>query len=324
MCWIYLIMPSKNLSAPKIKVIGVGGSGSNAISRMMQCKIQGIDLIALNTDTQDLVKTRAHQKFRIGKETTKGLGAGMNPEIGRRAAEESREEIEQVLKGSDMVFITSGLGGGTGSGASSIVAEIAKKQGALTIAVVTKPFSFEGNQRRSVAEKALRELKDKVDTLLIIPNDKILSLVNKDTTVISAFWICDEVLREAVQGISDLVVFPGIINVDFSHLKAIMKNSGPALFGIGYGKGEKRIEEAVDRVLNSPLLDFSIKGAKGILFNINGGNDLSLEEIKTIANLITKNGSPKAKIIFGAVQDKRLAKGEIKITLIATGFNNDD
>ena len=308
------------VSPVKIKVVGVGGSGSNAISRMMKCNIPGIDLIALNTDAQDLVKTQAHRKIRIGKETTRGLGAGMNPDVGKKAAEESREEISQLLKGSDTVFITCGLGGGTGSGASPIVAEIAKKQGILTIAVVTKPFSFEGNQRQIIAEKALENLKDKVDTLLIIPNDKVFSLIDKETTLLSAFWICDEVLREAVQGISDLIVFPGIINVDFAHLKTILKNSGPALFGVGYGKGEKRIEEAVHRALNSPLLDFSISGAKGILFNISGGGNLSLEEVNMAANLITKTASPKAKIIFGAVHDKKLAKTEVKITIIATGF----
>ena len=308
----------------KIKVIGVGGSGSNAISRMMKCKIQGIDLIALNADAQDLKHTFAHQKIRIGKQITKGLGTGMNPEVGRKAAEENKEEIEKVLKGSDMVFITCGLGGGCGSGASSVVAEIAKKQGALTIAVVTKPFSFEGNQRQAIAEKALKNLREKVDTLLIIPNDKVLSLVDKETTLLSAFWACDEILREAVQGISDLIVFPGIINVDFADLKAIMKNSGPALFGIGYGKGENRIEEAVNRAINSPLLDFSIQGAKGLLFNVSGGGDISLEEINNIANIITKHTSPRAKVIFGVVQDKNLSKGEIKITVIATGFNNND
>lgn len=308
------------ISSTKIKVIGVGGSGSNAVSRMMKCKIQGIDLIALNTDAQDLTKTQAHKKIRIGQETTKGLGAGMNPEIGKKAAEESSEEISQAIKGSDMVFITCGLGGGTGSGASPVVAEIAKKQGILTIAVVTKPFSFEGNQRQSIADRALENLKSKVDTLLIIPNDKILSLVDKETSLLSAFWLCDEVLREAVQGISDLIVFPGIINVDFSHLKAIMKNSGPALFGIGHGRGEGRVEEAVNSAINSPLLDFSIQGAKGILFNISGGKDLSLDEINTIANIITKTVNSRAKIIFGAVNDKRLARGEIKITVIATDF----
>ena len=309
-------------NSPKIKVIGVGGSGSNAISRMIKCKIQGIELIALNTDAQDLNKTQAHKKIRIGQQTTKGLGSGMNPEIGRKAAEESGEEISQLVKGSDMIFITCGLGGGTGSGASPIVAEIAKKQGILTIAVVTKPFSFEGNQRQVIANKALNNLKNKVDTLLIIPNDKILSLIDKETSLLSAFWICDEVLREAVQGISDLIVLPGIINVDFSHLKAIMRNSGPALFGIGYGRGENRVEEVVNSAINSPLLDFSIQGARGILFNISGGQDLSLAEIKDIADIITETVNSRAKVIFGAVNDKNLAKGEIKLTVIATGFKN--
>jgi len=310
------------INSTKIKVIGIGGSGSNAVSRMMKCKIQGIDLIALNTDVQDLAKTKAHKKIRIGQETTKGLGAGMNPELGRKAAEESIGEIDQVIKGSDMIFITCGLGGGTGSGAAPVVAELAKKQGILTIAVVTKPFSFEGNQRQSIAEKALDNLKSRVDTLLIIPNDKVLSLVDKETSVLSAFWLCDEVLREAVQGISDLIIFPGIINVDFSHLKAIMKNSGPALFGIGYGRGENRVEEAVNSAINSPLLDFSIQGAKGVLFNVSGGKDLSLDEINSIANIITKSVNSRAKIIFGAVNDKRLTDGEIKLTVIATGFDH--
>lgn len=304
----------------KIKVIGIGGSGNNAISRMMRCKIQGIELIALNTDVQDLKHSLAHQKLRIGKQITNGLGAGMNPEIGNRAAEESREEISELLRGSEMVFITCGLGGGTGSGASPVVAEIAKKQGALTIAVVTKPFSFEGRQRKLLAEKALEELKNKVDTLLIIPNDKIFSLIDKDTTVLSAFWTCDEVLREAVQGISDLIVLPGIINIDFADVKTIMRSSGPALFGIGKAKGEGRVEEAANRAVNSPLLDFSIKDAKGILFNVSGGRDLSLDEINTVANIITKTADTQAKIIFGAVIDKKLKKGEIKITVIATGF----
>jgi cell division protein FtsZ len=220
-----------------------------------------------------------------------------------------------------MVFITCGLGGGTGSGASPIIAEIAQNQGALTIAVVTKPFSFEGRQRKIIAGKALENLKDATDTLLIIPNDKILSLIDKDTTLLSAFWACDEILREAVQGISDLIVLPGIINVDFADVKAIMKNSGPALFGTGVAKGDKRAESAVNQSLESQLLDFSIKGAKGVLFNISAGRDLNLDEIDTIANMITKNVNPKAKIIFGATTDRKLQKGALKITVIATGFD---
>jgi cell division protein FtsZ len=310
----------KNL--PKIKVIGVGGSGCNAVSRMMECQVQGVDLIAVNTDAQDLQKAKAHQKIRIGRNLTKGLGTGMNPDLGRRAVEEDKEEISAVLSGSDMVFITCGLGGGTGSGAAPAISEIARKQGALTIAVVTKPFSFEGAQRMRIAQKSLETLKNKVDTLLIIPNDKVLSQTDKDTSLIDAFWFCDEVLHSAIQGISDLIVLPGIVNVDFADLKAIIKGSGPAFFGMGKARGEARIEQAVDRAINSPLLDFSINGAKGVLFNISGGQDLCLAEIDAAAKIITKNLAPKAKVIFGAVFDKNLQPDEVKITLIATGFDN--
>jgi cell division protein FtsZ len=291
-------------TGPKIKVIGVGGSGCNAVSRMARCSIQGIELIAVNTDAQDLKSCLARYKLQIGEKITQGLGAGMNPEIGAAAACETKEEISKTLQGADMVFIACGLGGGTGSGAAPIIAEIAQNQGALTIAVVTKPFSFEGRQRKIIAEKALEELQDKTDTLLIIPNDKILSFIDKDTTLLSAFWACDEILREAVQGISDLIVLPGIINVDFADVKTIMKNSGPALFGTGKAKGEKRAESAVNKSLESPLLDFSIKGAKGVLFNVSADKNLNLDEINTIANMITKNVHPKAKIIFGATTDR--------------------
>ena len=308
---------------PKIKVIGVGGSGCNAVSRMARCNIQGIELIAMNTDAQDLKSSLAHCKLQIGEKITHGLGAGMNPEIGARAAKETQEEISKTLQGADMVFIACGLGGGTGSGASPIIAEIAQNQGALTIAVVTKPFSFEGKQRKIIAEKALEELKSKTDTLLIIPNDKILSFIDKDTTLLSAFWACDEILREAVQGISDLIVLQGIINVDFADVKAIMKNSGPALFGTGRAKGSNRAEQAVNKSLESQLLDFSITGAKSVLFNISADKNLNLDEINTIANMITKNVSQKAKIIFGATTDKKLQTGELKITVIATGFDEE-
>ncbi len=315
-------MPSKILSSPKIKVIGVGGSGGNAVSRMFECQIRGVDLIAVNTDVQDIQRVKAHQKIRIGKRLTEGLGTGMNPDLGRRAALENRKELNEVLKGSDMVFVTCGLGGGTGSGASPVIAEIAKQLGALTIAVVTKPFSFEGLQRIKTAQKSLEALKNKVDTLLTIPNDKLLSRADKETTLIKAFWTCDEVLRQAVQGISDLIVLPGIVNVDFADVKAIMKGSGQALFGMGKARGENRIEQAVEQALNSSLLDFSIEGAKGVLFNVSGGKDLGLKEIDVAAKMITKNIKPKAKVIFGAVQDNRLQPGEVKITVIATGFNN--
>lgn len=304
----------------KIKVIGVGGAGSNTLSRMMKCHIQGVDLIALNTDTQDLQKTRANLKIRIGKELTKGLGTGMNPERGRRAAEENKEEIQEVLKDTDMVFITAGFGGGTGTGAVPVISEMAKNAGILTIVVVTKPFSFEGNQRIEIAEQGLVRLKEKTDALIAIPNDSLLSRVDKNTTLISAFWLCDEILRQAVQGISDLILVPGLINVDFADVKAIMKNSGQALFGIGKGKGERKVENAIKEALGSPLGDFSLRGAKGVLFNVSGGDDLSLAEINEAAEIITKNINPGAKVIFGAVQDKELAKEEIKITIIATGF----
>lgn len=304
----------------KIKVVGVGGAGSNAVSRMASCKIQGVDLAVINCDAQDLQKAKAHQKLRIGRNLTKGLGAGMNPEVGRLAAEENKEEIIQLLKGQDMVFVTAGLGGGTGTGAAPVVAQIAKDSGALVVAVVTLPFSFEGSYRSQVAKQGLEVLKERVDTLLVIPNDKILVQGDKTTTLLSAFWACDEILRQAVQGITDLIMMPGIVNVDFSDVKTIMKNSGPAFLGQGYAKGENRAEIAANLAINSPSLDFSIKGAKGILFNVSGGNSLSLNEINEVADIITKTADPRAKVIFGAVADKRLQKDEIKITVIATGF----
>ncbi len=303
-----------------IKVVGIGGSGGNGVSRMMACKIQGVDLIAVNTDIQDLKKAKAHQKVQIGRELTKGLGTGMNPETGRKAAEEQREELREVLKGSDTVFVTYGAGGGTGSGAGPVVAQIAKKLGALVIAVVTKPFSFEGDFRKKIAEKGIHDLKEKVDTLLCIPNDRLLEMINRDTSVIIAFWMCDETLRQAVQGISDLIVLPGIVNVDFADIRTIMKNSGPALLGIGEAKGERRAQEAANQAINSPLLDSSIQGGRAVLFNVSGGEDMSLSEIEEITKVITQRLHPQAKVIFGAVQDKKLKKGVIKVTLVATGF----
>jgi len=304
----------------KIKVVGVGGAGCNAVSRMASCKIQGVELIAVNCDAQDLQRTRAHKKIRIGQTLTLGLGAGMNPCIGRQSADENRQEIKQMLQGSDMVFITAGLGGGTGTGAAPVVAELAKSVKALVVAVVTTPFVFEGIHRSQVAKQGLEELKEKVDTLLIINNNKVLTQGNKNSTLLSAFWACDEVLRQAVQGITDLILMPGIVNVDFADIKNIMKDSGPAFFGIGKAHGEKRVEMAASMAVSSPLLDFSIKGAKGILFNVSGGNDLSLTEINEAAKIITQYTNTKAKVIFGAVYDRRLQKGEIKITVIATGF----
>ncbi len=303
-----------------IKVMGIGGAGGNAIDRMMQCKIKGIDLIAVNTDVQDLKKIRALQKIRIGQESTRGLGAGMNPELGRRAALESKSELAEALKGADMIFLTAGLGGGTGGGAIPVIAQIARSQGALTIAVVTRPFSFEGSWRTKLAERALAELKGKVDTLLVIPNDQILKLADQDMSVLGAFWKADEILRQAVQGISDLIVLPGIINVDFADLKSIMKSSGKAVFGMGQAKGEKRMEQALQAALHSPLLNMSIKGAKGILFQVAGVDDVSLQEIQEAAQQIKEDISPQARIIFGAVQDKSLKPGEVRITFIATGF----
>jgi len=318
-------------STTKIKVVGVGGSGGNAVSRMKKCKIEGVTLVAINADAQDLKKIRADLKIRIGKKLTRGLGTGMNPDIGRRAAEEQREEIKEVLKGSDMVFVTYGCGGGTGTGAGPVVAEIAKNLGALTVAVVTKPFSFEGQARSRVAENGLRRLKEKVDSLIVISNDKLLETLDPGTTILNAFWICDDVLREAVKGISDLIMLPGIVNVDFANIKTIMKNSGTALFGIGRAFGEKRAEKAALQAINSPLLDINLRGAKGILFNVSGGKDISLSEIDEVAKVICQEISPKAKIIFGAILDEKpafhracsgagLKKGEIKVRVIATGF----
>jgi cell division protein FtsZ len=304
----------------KIKVAGVGGSGCNAVSRMMKCKIQGVELVAFNTDTQDLQKTRAHQKLRIGKKITQGLGTGMNPEIGKRAALESREAISDILKEADMVFVAYGMGGGTGTGAGPVVAEIAKNLGILTVAVVTRPFSFEGSFRAKIAEAGIKKLKEKVDTLVTIPNEKLLEILDQKTTISNAFWICDDILRQAVQGISDLIVLPGIINVDFADVKAIMKNSGTAIFGVGKARGEKRAETASRLALNSPLLDVSCKGAKGVLFNVSGTRDIALSEIEEVAKIITQEVNPEAKVIFGAVQDEKLKKGEIKVTVIATGF----
>ena len=306
--------------ATKIKVVGIGGAGGNAVNRMSNCQIRGVEMAAINCDAQDLQKIKAHQKLRIGKVLTQGLGAGMNPEVGRMGAQESKEEISQLLQGTDMVFITCGLGGGTGTGAAPVVAEIAKSLGALVVAVCTLPFSFEGAYRNQLAKAGLENLKDKVDTLLVIPNDKVLLQGDKKITLSSAFWACDEVLRQAVQSITDLILFPGIINIDFADVKTIMKNSGPAFFGQGCAKGERKVETAVNLAMRSPFLDASLNGARGILFNVSGGDDLSLTEINEVANIITKDADPRARVIFGAVHDKRLQKDEIKITIIATGF----
>lgn len=302
-----------------IKVIGVGGSGSNTISRINKINLQGVGLVAVNTDAQALHFCNVARKVLIGKKITKGLGAGMNVALGRAAAQENQEDLLDIFKGANMVFITCGLGGGTGSGAGPIIAGLAKNLGILTIGVVTTPFSFEGEQRKLVARKALDELRDKVDSLLVISNDKLLKIIDEKTTVNNAFEICDDILKQAVQSITDLILAPGIITIDFATVVSIMKNSGQALFGIGKAQGEDRIVQAAQMAINSPLLESSIKGASGVLFNVSG-NDVTLNEIKIAAKVITENVDPKAKIIFGAVKDNTLKKGEVKISVIATGF----
>ncbi|MDP3793632.1 MAG: cell division protein FtsZ [Candidatus Uhrbacteria bacterium] len=305
-----------------MKVIGVGGAGGNALMRMISSRIQGVEFVAANSDFQDLHKSGAPTKLQIGKNLSRGLGAGMNPEIGRQAAADAKEEITEALKGADMVFITAGMGGGTGTGASPIVAEIARDLGALTVAIVTRPFSFEGAQRSRIAEEGWNQLRDKVDSIITVSNDRLLSIIDRKTPILEAFGIVDDVLRQGVQGISDLITIPGIINVDFADVKAVMANSGSALMGIGRASGgEDRAIIAAKMAINSPLLEIAIDGAKGVLFNVAGGSDLSMAEINEAAKVITENIDPNAKVIFGAVQDDKLKKGELKITVIATGFN---
>jgi cell division protein FtsZ len=304
----------------RIKVIGVGGSGKNAVNHMINSKVRGVDFIAVNTDAQDLHHSLAKKKIHIGKNLTRGLGTGMNAELGKRAAEETKEEIQEALKNADMAFIACGMGGGTGSGAAPAVARVAKEAGCLTVAVVTKPFFFEGLQRMRIAEQGIDELRQSVDAIIIIPNDRLLSTIDKDTTARNAFAMCDDILRRAVEGISDLVTTPGLINIDFADIRAVMENAGPALMGIGYASGEKRAEEAARIAINSPLLEVSISGAKGVLFSIAGGDDLTMFEIQDAAKVITESVDPNARIIFGTVRDEKLKKGEIKITVIASGF----
>ncbi len=304
----------------RIKVIGVGGSGKNATNHMVNSKVKGVDFITINTDAQDLHRSLAKKKIHIGKNLTRGLGTGMNPELGRRAAEETREEIQEAIKGADMVFVTCGVGGGTGSGVSPLVARISKELGALTVAVVTKPFAFEGLQRSKIADNALDELRKEVDAIIVIPNDRLLSIIDKSTTMKNAFAMCDEILRQAVEGISDLITTPGIINIDFADIRAVMENAGSALMGIGSASGENRAIEAAKQAINSPLLDLSIHGAKGVLFSIAGGEDLTMFEIQDAAKVITESIDPQAKVIFGTIRDDKLKKNEIKITVIAAGF----
>jgi len=306
----------------RIKVVGIGGGGCNALQRMISSRIHGVEFVAINTDAQDLHKSDAPTKIHIGKNLSRGLGAGMNPEIGRQAATDTKDEIQDCLKGSDMVFVTAGLGGGTGTGGAPIVAEIARDIGALTVGVVTKPFSFEGHQRAKLAEDGWQRLSERVDALITIPNDRLLSIIDRKTPILEAFSVVDDVLRQGVQGISDLITIPGIINVDFADVKAVMSNSGSALMGIGRATGEDRAIEAAKAAINSPLLDVSIEGARGVLFNVTGGDDLAMAEINEAAKIIIENIDPDARVIFGAVQDEKLKKGEIKITVVATGFEN--
>lgn len=304
----------------RIRVVGVGGSGLNAVNHMINSKVKGVEFIAINTDAQDLHRSLAKRKIHIGKNLTRGLGAGMNPEVGRRAAEETRQEIQESLQGSDMVFITCGMGGGTGTGASSTVAKIAKELGALTVAVVTKPFAFEGSQRKDIAERGLAELKKEVDAYLVIPNDKLLQIVEANTTAKNAFALCDEILRQAVEGVSDIITTPGEINTDFNDIKAIMEGAGPALMGIGIAEGDSRAREAATAAVNSPLLDVSINGARGILFVVAGSEDLGIMEVQEAAKVVGESVDKNAKIIFGIMRDEKLKKGQIRIIVIATGF----
>lgn len=304
----------------RIKVIGVGGSGKGAINHMIESRVKNVEFIAVNTDVQDLHNCLADRKIHIGKNFTKGLGAGMNPDVGKRSAEETKEEIQNAVKGTDMVFITCGMGGGTGTGAAPTIAKISKDEGVLTIAVTTKPFFFEGAQRMRIAEQGLAELEQNVDAIIIIPNDKLLAAVDKNTSLKDAFAMCDEVLKQAVEGISELISNSGIMNVDFADVRAVMQDSGTALMGVGRGAGENRAVDAAHAAINSPLLDVSIHGARGVLFAISGSEDLSLFEVQEAAKIITESVDKDAKIIFGAFKDDSLKKDEVKVTVIATGF----
>lgn len=305
----------------QIKVIGVGGGGSNAVNRMIAAGLRGVEFISVNTDAQALYLANSGCKLQIGEKLTKGLGAGANPEIGTQAADESREEIKQALKGADMVFVTAGMGGGTGTGAAPVIAEIARDLGALTVGVVTKPFTFEGRRRQSSAEKGIALLKEKVDTLIVIPNDRLLQVVEKRTPILEAFRIADDVLRQGVQGISDLIAVPGLINLDFADVKTIMRETGAALMGIGIASGDNRTMEAAKAAIASPLLETSIDGARGVLLNITGGSNLGLFEVNEAADIVAEAADPDANIIFGAVIDDSLGD-EVRVTVIATGFDH--
>jgi cell division protein FtsZ len=303
-----------------IKVVGVGGGGSNAVNRMIRAELMGVEFIAVNTDAQALLLSDAPHKIRIGDKVTKGLGAGADPSIGRKAAEDDSEKLYEALKEADMIFVTAGMGGGTGTGGAPVIAEIAKDIGALTVAVVTKPFGFEGAKRKLLAEQGISDLVDKVDTLITIPNDRLLQVVEKRTSMVDAFRIVDDVLRQGVQGISDLITVPGLINLDFADVKTIMTNAGSALMGIGHGTGETRAADAARQAIQSPLLEQSIDGARGVLFTITGGPDLALFEVNEAAEIIHAAADPEANIIFGAVIDERMGQ-DVKISVIATGFD---
>ena len=305
-----------------IKVIGVGGAGNNAVNRMVESGIRNVEFIAVNTDRQALLLSKAASKIQIGEKITRGLGAGANPDIGAQAAEESKTEIAEALRGADMVFVTAGMGGGTGTGAAPIVAAAAKEMGILTIGVVTKPFTFEGKKRLSQAERGIESLKGKVDTLVVIPNDKLLQVIDRKTSIVEAFKMADDVLRQGVQGISDLIAIPGLVNLDFADVKTIMLNTGMAHMGIGRASGENRAEDAAKQAIQSPLLETSIEGARGVIINITGGTNLGLHEVNTAAELIQRSVDPEANIIFGAVIDESLDE-DILVTVIATGFEND-
>jgi cell division protein FtsZ len=307
--------------AANVKVIGVGGGGGNAVSRMAKDFVRGVDFIAINTDHQDLDQCNVKQKLYIGKNLTKGLGTGMNPDLGRQAAEENKSELIELVKGADLVFLTAGLGGGTGTGVMPVIAEAAKQSGALTIAVVTKPFSFEGSQRERIAQEGLMKLKDKVDALIVVPNDRIFSVISKDTPILKAFEAIDEVLRNALNGLVEIVAQPGIINVDFADVKNIVQDAGIAIVGVGTASGQDRAIAAVNMALHSPLLETNPEGAKAVLLGISGGRDLKMTEVNDIAKLVAQTADPGARIIFGAYYDKNLKQNQVKVTLIATGFN---
>ncbi|WP_371257840.1 cell division protein FtsZ [Synechococcus sp. PCC 7502] len=309
-------------SAAKIKVIGVGGGGGNAVNRMIASEISGVEFWSLNTDAQALLQSSSPKRFQIGQKITKGLGAGGNPAIGQKAAEESRAEIAHALEGADLVFITAGMGGGTGTGAAPVIAEIAKEAGALTVGIVTRPFTFEGRRRLQQAEEGIDALQSRVDTLIIIPNNKLLSVTAEQTPIQEAFRVADDILRQGVQGISDMITIPGLVNVDFADIRAVMADAGSALLGIGIGSGKSRAREAAMTAISSPLLESSIEGANGVVFNITGGSDLTLHEVNAAAEIIYEVVDPNANIIFGAVIDEKMA-GEVRITVIATGFSNN-